>query len=114
MIHVVSILDRVYALYPQADPTFGTQTNFYRDIYPILSRAVNYAWVSAQAYGPQGGAHGPGQPGDMLSKKNLQVFCRPRAWWCGSPSTVVQHHASRRTQLATSAANARRSSPQSG
>ena len=77
MYHVVSILDRVYQTFPDADPNDGTQTEFYRDIYPILAEAVNYAWVSAEAYGPQGTAHGPGQPGDLLSEQNLAVFSDP-------------------------------------
>ncbi len=77
MYHVVSILDRVYEVYPDADPTHGLPTEFYRDIYPILAEAVNYAWVSAEAFGPQGTAHGPGQPGDLLLPENLSRFESP-------------------------------------
>lgn len=77
MYHVVSILDRVYETFPEADPTQGLPTVFYRDVYPILQMATNYAWVSAEAYGPQGTAHGPGQPGDLLSEQNMKAFTDP-------------------------------------
>jgi hypothetical protein len=74
MYHVVSILDRVFEVFPDADPNAGKPTNFYRDVYPILERATNCAWVSAEAYGQQGTAHGPRQPGNLLSKPNLEKF----------------------------------------
>lgn len=78
MYHVVSILDRVYEAFPEADPNRGLRTNFYRDIYPILSRACNYGWVSAEAGGVDPStrnlAHGPRQAGNLLSPKNLKAF----------------------------------------
>ena len=85
MYHVVSIMDRVYEVFPEANPnpplvngqptTNGEpNTDFYRDVFPILDRATNYAWVSAEAFGPQGNAHGPGQPGNLLSEANLTAF----------------------------------------
>ena len=74
MYHVVSILDRVFEVFPDADPNAGKKTNFYRDVYPILDRATNYAWVSAEAYGQQGNAHGPRQPGNLLSDANMSQF----------------------------------------
>lgn len=78
MYHVVSILDRVYEAFPEADPNRGEQTNFYRDVYPILSRACNYAWVSPQAAGVEPStrnlAHGPDQAGNLLSPDNMAVF----------------------------------------
>lgn len=81
MYHVVSIKDRVFEAFPEADPNHGTMTNFYRDIYPVLARAVNYGWVSAEAGGvtPQNRnlAHGPKQAGNLLSEKNLAVFTDP-------------------------------------
>ncbi len=77
MYHVVSILDRVLQVFPEADPTRGLPTEFYRDVFPILRDATNYAWVSAEAYGPQGTAHGPGQPGDLLSADNMKAFTDP-------------------------------------
>ncbi|MDO3383835.1 LodA/GoxA family CTQ-dependent oxidase [Gilvimarinus algae] len=81
MYHVVSILDRVYEAFPEADPNKGLPTNFYRDVYPILSRACNYGWVSAEAAGvdpsTQGMAHGPRQAGNLLSPQNMAVFTDP-------------------------------------
>lgn len=78
MYHVVSILDRVLEAFPEADPNRGLKTNFYRDVHPILSRAVNYGWVSAEAAGVQPStrnmAHGPKQAGNLLSEDNLRVF----------------------------------------
>ncbi|GAB4187720.1 MAG: LodA/GoxA family CTQ-dependent oxidase [Wenzhouxiangellaceae bacterium] len=75
--HVVSILDRVYETFPEADPNNGKQTEFYRDIYPILENASNSSWVSGEAFGAQGTAHGPGQPGDLISPENLALFDNP-------------------------------------
>lgn len=81
MYHVVSILDRVLEAFPEADPYRGLKTNFFRDVYPILSRAVNYGWVSAEAAGVDPStrnlAHGPKQAGNMLSPENLAVFTDP-------------------------------------
>jgi len=78
MYHVVSIYDRVIEAFPEADPNRGKKTNFYRDVYPILSRAVNYGWVSAEASGVQPNsrnlAHGPKQAGNLLSEANLKAF----------------------------------------
>ena len=80
MYHVVSILDRVYEAFPEADPNAGKTTNFYRDVYPILSRACNYGWVSAEAAGVDPStrnlAHGPHQPGNMLSPENIAAFIK--------------------------------------
>lgn len=81
MYHVVSILDRVFEAFPEAYPDGGKKTNFYRDVYPILSRAVNYGWVSAEASGVQPNsrnlAHGPKQAGNMLSQANMNAFTDP-------------------------------------
>jgi len=81
MYHVVSIYDRVLEAFPEADPDRGKRTNFYRDVYPILSRAVNYGWVSAEASGVEPNsrnlAHGPKQAGNMLSQANMRVFTDP-------------------------------------
>lgn len=78
MYHVVTLLDRVYEAYPDADPVNGQSTEFYRDVYPILSRACNYGWVSTEAAGvdptTRNLAHGPKQAGNLLSPKNLAVF----------------------------------------
>ncbi len=78
MVHVVSLLDRVYEAFPEADPNRGKTTEFYRDVYPVLSRAVNYGWVSAEAAGvdptTRNMAHGPKQGGNLLSAKNLAAF----------------------------------------
>lgn len=78
MYHVVSILDRVYEAFPEAYPYAKRKTNFYRDVYPILASAVNYAWVSAQAAGvtpeTKDAAHGPKQPGNLLSGDYMPAF----------------------------------------
>ncbi|MGR5283871.1 LodA/GoxA family CTQ-dependent oxidase [Vibrio maritimus] len=78
MYHVVTLLDRVYETFPESDPNRNKRTNFYRDVYPILSRACNYGWVSAQAAGvapsTKNAAHGPKQPGNLLSQENLQRY----------------------------------------
>lgn len=80
MYHVVSIKDRVYEAFPEADPSLaeGETTEFWRDVWPPLSRAVNYGWVSAEAAGvtPENRnlAHGPKQAGNLLSDKNLSLF----------------------------------------
>ena len=81
MYHVVSIKDRVFEAFPEADPNIGSRTNFFRDIFPILSRAVKYGWVSAEAGGVTPAnrnlAHGPKQAGNMLSDKNMAAFTDP-------------------------------------
>jgi hypothetical protein len=81
MYHVVSIKDRVFEAFPEADPNLTKPTEFYRDIYPILSRAVNYGWVSAEAAGvtPENRnlAHGPKQAGNLLSPENIAKFADP-------------------------------------
>lgn len=78
MYHVVSILDRVFEAFPEADPNHGKKTNFYRDVYPILAKACNYGWVSPQAAGVDPStrnlAHGPKQAGNLLSVKNIKAF----------------------------------------
>ncbi len=80
MYHVVSIADRVFEAFPEADPSLadGEQTEFWRDVYPPLARAVNYGWVSAEAGGvtPENRnlAHGPKQAGNLLSSANIQRF----------------------------------------
>lgn len=77
MYHVVSLLDRVYEAFPDAYPNAGS-TKFYRDVYPILSKATNYGWVSAEAAGvdpsTRNMAHGPKQPGNLLSRENMRAF----------------------------------------
>ena len=82
MYHVVSIMDRMYETF-DTDPNAGKPTEFYRDVYPILSRAVNYGWVSAEAAGvdpsTRNMAHGPNQAGNLLSPKNMEVFTNPGA-----------------------------------
>lgn len=81
MYHVVSILDRVYEAFPEAHPNAGQKTNFYRDIYPVFAKAVNYGWVSAEAAGvtpeTKNMAHGPGQPGDLLSPQYMSLLTDP-------------------------------------
>lgn len=78
MYHVVSITDRVFEAFPDADPNINKKTEFWRDIYPILSRAINYGWVSAEAGGVTPAnrnlAHGPKQAGNLLSPENLAKF----------------------------------------
>ncbi len=80
MYHVVSLLDRVYEAFPDSNPNKGKPTNFYRDVYPILSRACNYGWVSAEAAGvdptTRNMAHGPKQAGNLLSPENLESFAK--------------------------------------
>jgi hypothetical protein len=81
MYHVVSILDRVYEAFPEAYPYAGKKTNFYRDVYPIFVKAVGYGWVSIQASGVTGAskniAHGPKQPGNLLSPEMMSAFTDP-------------------------------------
>lgn len=81
MYHVVTIKDRVFEAFQDFDPTLKGPTEFWRDIYPILSRAVNYGWVSAEAGGvtPENRnlAHGPKQAGNLLSQANLDKFKDP-------------------------------------
>lgn len=80
MMHVVSILDRVYEAFPEAYP-YQQDTNFYRDIYQLFAKAVNYGWVSAQAAGiaedTKGLAHGPKQPGNLLSPDYVKALSNP-------------------------------------
>lgn len=81
MYHVVSILDRVYETFPEAYPYAGQKTNFYRDIYPIFANAVHYGWVSAEAAGQtpetKNLAHGPNQPGNLLSPAYITALADP-------------------------------------
>lgn len=81
MYHVVSLLDRVYEAFPEAYPYANQKTNFYRDIYPVFARAVNYGWVSAEAAGvtpdTQDAAHGPGQPGNLLTEDYMAELADP-------------------------------------
>lgn len=78
MYHVVSIADRVYEAFPEAYPYANQKTNFYRDVYPIFANAVNYGWVSAEASGVtqtyKNSAHGPYQPGNLLSEGYMAAF----------------------------------------
>lgn len=109
MYHVVSILDRVYEAFPEAYPYAGQKTNFYRDIYPIFASAVNYGWVSAEAAGVagavQGAAHGPTQPGNLLSPAYMASFTDPtengkplRQWVYG----LMRHAPGKRGRLVDS------------
>ncbi|VWD64929.1 L-lysine 6-oxidase [Burkholderia lata] len=81
MIHVVSILDRVYEAFPESYPYANQKTNFYRDVYPVFARAVHYGWVSAEAAGvtkeTQNRAHGPDQPGNLLQPLYLALLADP-------------------------------------
>jgi hypothetical protein len=81
MYHVVSILDRVYEAFPEAYPYAGQKTNFYRDVYPVFAKAVNYGWVSAEAAGvtseKKDVAHGPRQPGNLLSPEYMSALADP-------------------------------------
>lgn len=81
MYHVVSILDRVYEAFPEAYPYAKQKTNFYRDVYPVFTKAVNYGWVSAAAAGvtpeAKDAAHGPKQPGNLLGPEYMAAFVDP-------------------------------------
>lgn len=81
MYHVVSILDRVYECFPEAYPHTGKKTNFYRDVYPIFAKAVNYGWVNAAAAGvtpeTRDIAHGPNQQGNLLNDEYMAAFTDP-------------------------------------
>jgi hypothetical protein len=81
MYHVVSILDRVYEAFPEAYPYAKQKTNFYRDVYPIFAKAVNYSWVNAAAGGvtpeTKDAAHGPKQPGNLLNNEYMAAFTDP-------------------------------------
>ncbi|MFC3690677.1 LodA/GoxA family CTQ-dependent oxidase [Chenggangzhangella methanolivorans] len=81
MLHVVSILDRVYEAFPEAYPHASRKTNFYRDVYPVFAKAVNYGWVSAEAAGvkpeTKDAAHGPRQPGNLLNDRYMAAFTDP-------------------------------------
>lgn len=81
MYHVVSILDRVYEAFPESYPYTKQKTNFYRDVYPIFAKAVNYGWVSAEAAGvtsdTKDAAHGPKQPGNLLNSDYMTAFVDP-------------------------------------
>ncbi len=81
MYHVVSILDRVYESFPEAYPYAKQKTNFYRDVYPVFAKAVNYGWVSFEAAGvtpeTKDAAHGPKQPGNLLNDKYMGAFIDP-------------------------------------
>ncbi|HEX4423731.1 MAG TPA: LodA/GoxA family CTQ-dependent oxidase, partial [Kofleriaceae bacterium] len=56
-------------------PSRSGMVEFHRDIYPILSRAANYAWVNGQA---QRG-HGPGTRGTFLTPQALAALSDPAA-----------------------------------
>ncbi|OPH82301.1 LodA/GoxA family CTQ-dependent oxidase, partial [Nitrobacter vulgaris] len=81
MYHVVSILDRVYEAFPESYPHVWKKTNFYRDVFPIFAKAVSYSWVNAAAGGvspdTKDAAHGPGQPGSLLSAEYMTAFTDP-------------------------------------
>ena len=81
MYHVVSILDRVYESFPEAYPYAKQKTNFYRDVYPIFAKAVNYGWVHAAAAGvtPEARdvAHGPKQQGNLLNSAYMAALIDP-------------------------------------
>ncbi|WP_276807860.1 LodA/GoxA family CTQ-dependent oxidase [Castellaniella defragrans] len=81
MLHVVSILDRIYEAFPEAYPHQGKKTVFYRDIHPLFAKAVNYGWVSAEAAGVEAHtkdlAHGPRQPGNLLSPGYVAALADP-------------------------------------
>ena len=81
MYHVVSILDRVYECFPEAYPYAKQKTNFYRDVYPLFAKAVNYGWVSAAAAGvtpeTRDVAHGPKQQGNLLNSAYMAALMDP-------------------------------------
>lgn len=81
MYHVVSILDRVYESFPEAYPYAKQKTNFYRDVYPLFAKAVNYGWVSAAAAGvtpeTKDVAHGPKQLGNLLNSAYMAALMDP-------------------------------------
>lgn len=44
--------------------------SFTRDVFPILSRAIGYAWVNANSLR----GHGVGEPGDLLAEENFHLL----------------------------------------
>jgi hypothetical protein len=81
MYHVVSILDRVYESFPEAYPYAKQRTNFYRDVYPLFAKTVNYGWVHAAAAGvtpeTRDVAHGPKQRGNLLNGAYMAALMDP-------------------------------------
>lgn len=65
--NLVSLYDRIKQV---SDVTATSDTQFYRDIYPILYRAAGYAWVNAMSYR----AHGAGKGGNFLSDTFLAII----------------------------------------
>ncbi len=109
MYHVVSILDRVYETFPEAYPNKGKKTNFYRDIHPIFAKAANYGWVSMEASGVAGAskgiAHGPKQPGNLLSANFATLMADPSD--ASKPNrqaiyALMRHAAGKRSRLVDS------------
>lgn len=106
MYHVVSILDRVYEAFPESYPHATKKTNFYRDIYSIFANAAHYGWVGLEASGVSGNskdiAHGPKQPGNLLSPDNVKAMTDPSE--ASKPSRqmiydLMRHAAGKRGRL---------------
>jgi hypothetical protein len=66
--NLVSLYDRVRER--SEEPATDNVTKFYRDIYPILYRAANYAWVNGMSYR----AHGAGKNGNFLNSTSLRIL----------------------------------------
>ena len=64
--NLVSLYDRI----KETSASPETDTQFYRDIYPILYRAAGYAWVNGISYR----AHGAGKNGNFLSSDMLTTL----------------------------------------
>lgn len=59
-------------------PVLGRAGNdVLEDAQAQIRVGVNGQPVGAEAFGPQGQAHGPGQPGDLISEENLSTFADP-------------------------------------
>ncbi len=77
--NVVTLFDVVYNMMAKFDPSLAisdaTKVSFTKDIYPILWRASNMPWVSADAEG----GHGPGVFGHFISHLKLLSSNKPDA-----------------------------------
>jgi len=74
--NLVTLYDRVKE---RSSKSVVKDTFFYRDIYPILYRAANYAWVNGMSYR----AHAAGKRGNFLNSQSLEILS------CTEPTITI-------------------------
>ncbi|WP_277182999.1 LodA/GoxA family CTQ-dependent oxidase [Caballeronia sp. BR00000012568055] len=85
MENLVSLYDVMEYAWYGADAV-PAEISFTRDVYPILRRIVDYAWVNALAFR----GHGPGKPGDFFDLKKFTALCSNAPEFKNARNTVFK------------------------